>query len=527
MQESVPELVEKIEIRTYAYMCRHYTEFPTDYYNYIVVDEAHHAVAPMLKRVIQYYEADFTVGLTATDQRPDKKKLETVFGTYSTSLSLKEAMEKGIVARANVYRIETNIDLSKVRFNGKDYINADLEKRIRVTSRNELIVNVLQEYFGDGEAARRQGVIFCVNVAHANEMAKLLNKANITAASYTRQTKNPATVMADFKQKKIRFLCACNMISEGWDYPELGILVMARPTLSKVLYLQQIGRGLRKTDTKKNVIVIDVVDEYGAMIKACNMHTIFANPYYVPFGDIIKTDYTPGDMVIIDGLEERIERIMEVDINSFEEKYGDYLSQEQVAREYFVSTGTVTSWVKKKKIVPSVEYRFSNKSIYLFSPDDVEKYRKELNIKEHNDSTIKEDFFEFLEERDYSLSYKMPFLLAIVKHIDSIGDAKIEEVLDDYIAFYQDRLSRGLQVDRSTCPYDEKMLKDRKAVQRNMLTNPFEKFERKRFLYYSKDLSVISMNHALFGQMKEEDWERVRRQMRDDLRKYYDGMGGV
>lgn len=129
VQESVPELVEKIEIRTYAYMCRHYTEYPADYYNYIVVDEAHHAVAPMLKRVIQYYEADFTVGLTATDQRPDKKKLETVFGTYSTSLSLKEAMEKGIVARANVYRIETNIDLSKVRFNGKDYINADLEKR--------------------------------------------------------------------------------------------------------------------------------------------------------------------------------------------------------------------------------------------------------------------------------------------------------------------------------------------------------------------------------------------------------------
>lgn len=527
VQESVPELTEKIEIRTYAYMCRHYTEFPADYYNYIVVDEAHHAVAPMLKRVIQYYEADFTVGLTATDQRPDKKKLETVFGTYSTSLSLKEAMEKGIVARANVYRIETNIDLSKVRFNGKDYINADLEKRIRVTSRNELIVNVLQEYFGDGEAARRQGVIFCVNVAHANEMAKLLNKANITAASYTRQTKNPAAVMADFKQKKIRFLCACNMISEGWDYPELGILVMARPTLSKVLYLQQIGRGLRKTDTKKNIIIIDVVDEYGAMIKACNMHTIFANPYYVPFGDIIKTDYTLGDMVVIDGLEERIERIMEVDINSFEEKYGDYLSQEQVAREYFVSTGTVTSWVKKKKIVPSVEYRFGNKSIYLFSPDDVEKYRKELNIKEHNDSTIKEDFFEFLEERDYSLSYKMPFLLAIVKHIDAIGDAKIEDVLDDYIAFYQDRLSRGLQVDRSTCPYDEKMLKDRKAVQRSMLTNPFEKFERKRFLYYSKDLSVISINHALFGQMKAEDWERVRIQMREDLRKYYDGMGGM
>ena len=381
VKKSLPELVDHIEIRTYAYMARHYTEMPSDYYNYLVVDEAHHAVAPILKRVIQYYDTDFTVGLTATDQRPDKKKLETVFGTYSTSLSLKEAMKKEIVAKANVYRIETNIDLSKVRFNGKDYVNADLEKRIRVTSRNELIVNVLKEYFLEGEAGKRQGVIFCVNVAHANEMAKLLNQAGILASSYTRQTKNQDTVMNAFKQKEIRFLCACNMISEGWDYPELGILVMARPTLSKVLYLQQIGRGLRKTDRKKNVIVIDVVDEYGAMVKACNMHSIFANPYYVPFGDITKMDYKPGEMVIIDGMEERIERISEVDIDSFEDKYGNYLSQEQIAREYFVSTGTVISWIKKGKIIPSAEYKFGSRSIYLFIREYFCNLLKVLNQK--------------------------------------------------------------------------------------------------------------------------------------------------
>lgn len=527
VHNSLPELEDKIDIRTYAYMARHYTELSSDYYNYIVVDEAHHAVAPILKRVIQYYNADFTIGLTATDQRPDKKKLETVFGTYSTSLSLKEAMEKGIVAKANVYRIETNIDLSKVRFNGKDYVNADLEKRIRVTSRNELIVDVLKEYFTSGEASLRQGVIFCVNVSHANEMARLLNKAGIVASSYTGQTKNPTSVMDDFKNKKIRFLCTCNMISEGWDYPELGILVMARPTLSKVLYLQQIGRGLRKTDTKKNVIVIDVVDEYGAMIKACNMHTIFANPYYVPFGDITITNYTPGQMLVVDGIEERIERITEVDINTFEDKYGDYLSQEQLAREYFINTGTVTSWIKKGKIKPSVEYKFGSKSLYLFSPDDVEKYRKELGIKEHNNDTIKQDFFDFLEERDYSLSYKMPFLLAFVKNVDSIGDAKIDDVLNDYIAFYQDRIDRGLQVDRSTCPYNETTLQDRKAICRNMLTNPFEKFERKRFLYYSKDLSIIAMNHALYSKMNKEDWDRVKSQMQEDLQHYYSDMGGI
>ncbi len=527
VDESLSELKSQVDVYTYAHMARHYTEKPSTYYDYLVVDEAHHAVAPVLKRVIQYFNTDFTIGLTATDQRPDKKKLETVFGSYTTSLSLKEAMEKGIIAKANVYRIETNLDLSQVRFNGKDYVNADLEKKIRVTSRNELVVNVLSEYLIEGEARQRQGIIFCVNVAHAKEMARMLNGAGISAESYTGQTRNPVQVMADFKNKQIRFLCACNMISEGWDYPELGILVMARPTLSKVLYLQQIGRGLRKTNVKSNVIVIDVVDEYGAMIKACSMHAIFANPYYVPFGDIAKTDYMPGDLVVVDGISERIERIQEIDINTFEEKYGDYLSQEQVAREYFVSTGTVNSWIKNKKIKPTVEYKFGSKSIYLLSPEDVEKYRIELDIKEHNDSTIKEDFFEFLEERDYSLSYKMPFMLSFIDALNSIGDAEIDKVLTDYIQFYQDRIDRGLQVDRSTCPYNETTLKDQKAICRNMLTNPFEKFERKRFLYYSKDLNIISMNHALFSQMTNEDWDRVRTQMQADLEDYYASMGGI
>lgn len=478
-------------------------------------------MAPMLKRVIQYYAPEFLVGLTATDQRPDKKRLEEIFGNYTTELSLKDAMEKGVVARANVYRIETNIDLSHVRFNGKDYVNADLEKSVRVTSRNELIVNVLKDYFTEGDAGKRQGIIFCINKAHTKEMARLLNTAGISAQDYSGDTKHPEKVMQEFKEHKIRFLCACDMISEGWDYPELGILVMARPTLSKVLYLQQIGRGLRRTSIKKNVFVIDVVDEYGAMVRPCSMHAIFGNPLYVPFGDITRQDYLPGQMIEIDGITERVERIVEVDIHTFEEKYGDYYSQEQLAREYFVNTGTITSWIRKGKITPTVEFPFGSKKISLFSSEDVEKYRKELNIQEHNDETVRDDFFAFLEERDYSLSYKMPFLLSFIDHMDTIGDAKIEDVLTDYIAFYQDRIDKGLPVDRPSCPYNAETLKDRKIIKSSMLTNPFEKFERKRFMYYSKDLGVISLNHALLAKMSEGDWERVKGQMREDLERYY------
>ena len=521
IDKDLQPLQDRIDIKTYSYAVRHYHEKTRDYYSYIVVDEAHHAVAPMLKRVIQYYAPEFLVGLTATDQRPDKKRLEEIFGNYTTELSLKDAMEKGVVARANVYRIETNIDLSHVRFNGKDYVNADLEKSVRVTSRNELIVNVLKDYFTEGDAGKRQGIIFCINKAHTKEMARLLNTAGISAQDYSGDTKHPEKVMQEFKEHKIRFLCACDMISEGWDYPELGILVMARPTLSKVLYLQQIGRGLRRTSIKKNVFVIDVVDEYGAMVRPCSMHAIFGNSLYVPFGDITRQDYLSGQMIEIDGITERVERIVEVDIHTFEEKYGDYYSQEQLAREYFVNTGTITSWIRKGKITPTVEFPFGSKKISLFSPEDVEKYRKELNIQEHNDDTVRDDFFAFLEERDYSLSYKMPFLLSFIDHMDTIGDAKIEDVLTDYIAFYQDRIDKGLPVDRPSCPYNAETLKDRKMIKISMLTNPFEKFERKRFMYYSKDLGVISLNHALLAKMSEGDWERVKGQMREDLERYY------
>lgn len=528
IDKSLKDLDNNIKLWTYAYGFRHYTEYqPTDF-DYIVIDEAHHAVAPVLKRMIQYFNPKFMIGLTATDQRPDKKKLEDIFGSYQTHLSLLDAMKKGIIATANVYRIETNIDLSHVRINGRDYVNADLEKSIRVTSRNELIVQVLKDYFCEGEAGKRQGLIFCVNVRHANEMAKLMNEAGLFTAAYIGQTKKPEKVMEDFKNHKIRFLCTVNMISEGWDYPELGILVMARPTLSKVLYQQQIGRGLRKTDVKKNVFIIDVVDEYGtSMTIPCSMHTLFHNPMYVPFGDITKRDYKPGDFIEVDGLSERVERIVEVNVDDFEERYGDYYSTEQVAREYFVNTGTINSWIKKGTIVPTASFVFGSKKIYMFSPEDVQKYREELNIPVHNDETIKEDFFDFLEQRDYSLSYKMPFVLGFIDHMNNVGEAKIEDVLDDYIAFYKDRIERGLPVDRSTCPYNSEHLKDRKYIKRSMLTNPFEKFERKRFMYYSKDLGVIAMNHALLEKLTNDDIERIRNQMNEDLVNYFENLGGM
>lgn len=527
IQKNLYELKSKITVCTFNAISRNYSSYRPENFSYIVVDEAHHAVAPVLKRVIQYFTPDFLIGLTATDQRPDKKKLEDIFGSYRTSLSLEEAMNKKIIAKANVFRIETNIDLSKIRINGKDYVNADLEKSIRVTSRNDLIADVIEKYFSDGKLKDVQGVIFCVNTEHTKEIAKILQNRNITANAYSRRERNCDKIMQDFKEKKIRFLCSCNMISEGWDYPELKILIMARPTLSKVLYLQQIGRGLRKTATKENVFIIDVVDQYGPLAMPCSMHSIFQNQFYVPFGDITKRSYKIGDFITIDGLSEHIEKITEVNISDFSQKYDGYFSAEQVAQDFFISTETITNWIKTKKILPTVTFSFGSKKIALFSPEDVEKIRAQMKIQKHDESTIYKDFFDFLEQRDYTFSYKMPFLLSFLKNVNQIGEAKIDNILNDFTNFYKNRLFQNLTIERKNCPFTKEYLNDNSKMKQNMLSNPFEKFERKRFMYYSKDLNIISMNPFLFEKLDEPSNNKIKKQMTEDLENYFKNIGGV
>ena len=116
----------------------------------------------------------------------------------------------------------------------------------------------------------------------------------------------------------------------------------------------------------------------------------------------------------------------------------------------------------------------------------------------------------------------MIFLPAFLDHMDrATGEAPLADIIRDYAAFYQGRIDQGLAVDRRGCPYTTETLKNETFVKHSILTNPFEKFERKRFMYHSKDLGLISLNHALLMRLTDEDYERIRNQMRQDLEEYY------
>jgi len=137
----------QIIIQTYSWMSRYYQQFSIDDFNYIAIDEAHHSVAPTLQKVIQHFNPETLLGLTATDKRLDEKKLEDIFGKYTTNLSLVDAIKQNLLAPIKAFRVQSNIDLSEIRFNGKDYVSTDLQRSVIVPSRDQLIADILNKYF--------------------------------------------------------------------------------------------------------------------------------------------------------------------------------------------------------------------------------------------------------------------------------------------------------------------------------------------------------------------------------------------
>ncbi|MEE3488489.1 MAG: DEAD/DEAH box helicase [Bulleidia sp.] len=317
----------EIHVELYNAVFLQRNALPADYYDYIAFDEAHHAQAANCRKTLQYFAPKYLIGMTATDERLDHKKLEEIFGHYHPQLSMQEAINKGVISNIRCFRLLSNIDLSNVRYNGKDYNYADLERTLVVESRNELIVTTIKKYFSPRTDFYKQGIVFCVSQDHAKKLAKMMNAAGLKAAAVYGGNKQNDRNFDDYRNKRIQFLTSCQMISEGWDSPQTEVIVMARPTLSKVVYLQQLGRGVRRYPGKECLYCIDVVDNYEGRLKPWNFNSLFHISEYSPFRGLIHNNH---DYLSILGLHEEEIAMQEIDIGTFEEKYKGYLSPEQV-----------------------------------------------------------------------------------------------------------------------------------------------------------------------------------------------------
>ena len=263
---------------------RNLDQFVPDDFDYLIIDECHHASAKSYSKVLSYFRPKFTLGLTATPERADGEDLLEVFQTVAHKLDIKEAVEAGVLCAVRCIRVKTNINMSDVRINGFKYNALDLEQTIMIPDRNNLIVETYMEY-GFGKST----VIFCTSVNHANTIAELLRKRGVKAEAVSGSTKPEIRkrILRQYADKQISVLCACDLLNEGWDSPITEVLFMARPTMSKTIYMQQLGRGMRIHEGKDFLMVFDFVDNANMFNCPYSLHRLLNIGEYVPGGLVL------------------------------------------------------------------------------------------------------------------------------------------------------------------------------------------------------------------------------------------------
>ncbi|MCA9709341.1 MAG: DEAD/DEAH box helicase, partial [Myxococcales bacterium] len=246
----------------------------------VVVDEAHHAVAGSYLRIFDHFglrepgTPRMLVGFTATPYRSDKQGLGEVFEDVVFRRDLRQMIREGYLSRMRGWRISTDVDLDGVRVRHGDFVESQLASVVNVALRNEAVVKAYLDF-----APGRRAVTFCADVAHAQAMAAAFGRAGVPAAALwgAMPREQRQATLAAFSRGDLAVLTNCMVLTEGFDEPRVDCVLLARPTKSRLLYVQMVGRGTRLHPDKQDLVVIDVVDN-SQQHRLAGMHDMFALP---------------------------------------------------------------------------------------------------------------------------------------------------------------------------------------------------------------------------------------------------------
>ena len=248
--------------------------FSKDFFDYIVIDEAHHAAAPTYQRVLNYFNPRFLLGLTATPFRSDEKEILTSFDNHVFyQMDQEQAVSEGYLADINYIGYFDDIDYSNIRWNGNRYDIDDLNKKLMIESRDQ---SILKKY-RDESVKNEKTIGFCTSIEHADYMANVFNKNGIRSVAIHSKSETSRsrfsneereTLLKKFREDKFEVAFTVNMFNEGVDIPDVSTILMLRPTDSLTIFIQQIGRGLRLSDGKESLKVLDFIGNYRTEISS-------------------------------------------------------------------------------------------------------------------------------------------------------------------------------------------------------------------------------------------------------------------
>ena len=500
---------------------------PTDF-DYLIVDECHHAAANTYQKIFTYFHPKFILGLTATPERSDGEDMLELFQNVAHKMDLKTAVERGILVPIRCVRVKTNIDLTDVRINGIKYNSQDLESKLFIPERNQLIVDTYLRYVNG-----KKTVIFCASVDHAAEIAKLLrdNGVKAEAVSGRDRVEVREKILKDYETGSTNVLCACDLLNEGWDSPHTTVLFMARPTMSKTIYLQQLGRGTRRCPGKEDLLVVDFVDNANMFNMPYSLHRVLDIAKYQPMAYVLAPENKrklDQDM-LFQGEKPEAWLDVPIDVSDYEiidlfnwqNSVKDMISQIEFVRMVDVQSETVERYIKDGKVKPDLSIPFGDKRMFhYFREESIRNIAKQYGWDLITPQNMADKFMKFIETMDMSYSYKPVLLKAIYEYMDTSGRVALPDVVDYFIDFYEDRKAHGMIAEKSTSIY-QKGGYTRKDVEKNILSNPFKRFEDMRFLMRCKDVETIEVNPIIFRKLTREDWLHIVDACDKSLEKYY------
>lgn len=224
--------------------------FPSDYFDTIIIDEAHHAISDSYQNVLNHFYEAKVLGVTATPDRGDMKNLGQVFDSLAYEYTLPKAIKEGYLSPIKAQTIPLELDLRGVSTQAGDFKASDID-----TALDPYLVQIADEMIK--YCTHRKTVVFLPLVKTSQKFAGILNSKGFRAAEVNGNSDNRTEVLVDFENGKYNVLCNSMLLTEGWDCPSVDCVIVLRPTKVRGLYCQMVGRGTRLCEGKSELLLLD------------------------------------------------------------------------------------------------------------------------------------------------------------------------------------------------------------------------------------------------------------------------------
>ena len=267
-----PRDTEGISFGLYQSLYGYLPGIEPDRFDVIIVDEAHHALAHGFRTCVEHLQPKFLIGMTATPWRGDGQSLTFLFGDPIEKVSLVDGMAMGYLSKVDYRILCDNVDWDNMESLSQRKLTVrDLNKRLFLPQRDEAVIAELHRVIKDIPNPRV--AIFSPSIEHSNRFAEMLSAAGIPCAALSRVDKvERRRRLLAFASGAYQAICAVDVMNEGIDVPDVNVLVFLRATHSRRIFVQQLGRGLRLSEGKEKVIVLDFVSDIRRMAEMIEMN---------------------------------------------------------------------------------------------------------------------------------------------------------------------------------------------------------------------------------------------------------------